>query len=67
MKGGRRALEDRGLKINRKKMEYTSFVDDGEGEVRMQGNDLKRANSFGLRERRFGCRNRAEFTQDERV
>lgn len=39
-------MEDRAVKINREKAEYMSFLDESEGEVRMQGNNLKRVNDF---------------------
>lgn len=42
----RRALEDRGLKINRTKTEYLSFMDESAGSVAMQGNNLKRVENF---------------------
>ena len=42
----RGALEDRGLKISRKKTEYLSFMDERNGDVRMQKNVLKRVETF---------------------
>ena len=42
----RRALEDRGLKISRKKTEYLRFCEEGDEEVRLQGEILKRVDSF---------------------
>ena len=46
----RRAMEDRGLKINRKKTVYLRFnVDrnlDGNSEINIQGDNLERVNTF---------------------
>ena len=42
----RKALEDRGLKISRKKTEYLRFCEGGDGEVRLQGEILKRVDRF---------------------
>ena len=47
----RRAMEDRGLKINRKKTVYLRFnvdrdLDDGNSDVNIQGKNLERVNTF---------------------
>ena len=42
----RRSLEERGLKINRKKTEHLCLCDDGGGELRIQGEPLKRVKKF---------------------
>ena len=42
----RRALEERGLKISRKKTEYMKFCDERDLEVRLQGELLKRVDKF---------------------
>ena len=46
----RRAMEDRGLKINRKKTVYLRFNDDGNLDgslyINIQGVSLKRVNTF---------------------
>ena len=47
----RRAMEDRGLKINRKKTVYPRFnvdrdLDDGNSDVNIQGENLERMNTF---------------------
>ena len=47
----RRAMEDRGLKINRKKTVYLRFnvdrdLDDGNSDVNIQGDNLERVNTF---------------------
>ena len=42
----RGALEDRGLKISRKKTEYLSFMDESDGDVKMQSNILKRVETL---------------------
>ena len=47
----RRAIEDRGLKINRKKTVYLRFnvdrdLDDGNSDVNIQGDNLERVNTF---------------------
>ena len=42
----RKALEDRGLKISRKKTEYLRFCEEGDTEVRLQGEILKRVDRF---------------------
>ena len=42
----RGAMEDRGLKINRKKTEYLRFNEIQNGEVRLQGEELKRVERF---------------------
>ena len=46
----RRAMEDRGLKINRKKAVYLRFnVDgnlDGNSDINLQGHNLARVNTF---------------------
>ena len=45
-------MEDRGLKINRKKMVYLRFngvdgdLDDGNSDVNIQGENLERVNTF---------------------
>ena len=39
-------LEDRGLKISRKKTEYLSFMDERDGDFRMQNKILKRVETF---------------------
>ena len=44
----RRALEDRGLKISRKKTEYLSFCDESAGVVRMQREEVKIVENFTL-------------------
>ncbi|XP_069971281.1 uncharacterized protein [Penaeus vannamei] len=41
----KRALEDRGLKISKKKTEYLNFCEE-EGEMRMQGEVMKRMEKF---------------------
>ena len=47
----RRAMEDRGLKIHRKKTVYLRFnvdrdLDDGNSDVNIQGENLERVNTF---------------------
>ena len=42
----RRALEDRGLKVSRSKTEYLSFNDESVGDVRLEGNTMKRVGNF---------------------
>ncbi len=47
----RRAMEDRGLKINRKKTVYLRFnvdrdLDDGNSDVNIQGENLERVKTF---------------------
>ena len=47
----RRTMEDRGLKINRKKTVYLRFnvdrnLDDGNSDVNIQGENLERVNTF---------------------
>ena len=47
----RRAMEDRGLKINRKKTVYLRFnvdrdLDDGNSDVNIEGDNLERVNTF---------------------
>ncbi len=42
----RRALEDRGLKISRKKTEYLRFLEGRDEEVRLQGEIIKRVDKF---------------------
>ncbi len=42
----RRALEDRGLKISRKKTEYLRFLDGRDEEVRLQGEIIKIVDRF---------------------
>ena len=42
----RKAMEDRGLKINRRKTEYLRFNENQNGEVSLQGEELKRVNKF---------------------
>ena len=42
----RRTMEDRGLKISRKKTEYLRLKDSENGEVRLQGEKLKRVEKF---------------------
>ena len=50
LEGWRRAMEDRGLKINRKKTVYPRFnVDgdlDGNSDINLQGQNLERVNTF---------------------
>ena len=46
----RRAMEDRGLKINRKKTVYLRFNEDGNldgnSDINLQGDNLERVNTF---------------------
>ena len=42
----RKALEDRGLRISRKKTEYLRFNDDQGSEIRMEGLRLNRVENF---------------------
>ena len=42
----RKAMEDRGLKISRKKTEYLKFNDDQNLDVKLQGDNLKRVSTF---------------------
>ena len=42
----RRAMEDRGLKINRKKTVYLRFNVDGNSDINLQGQNLERVNTF---------------------
>ena len=41
-----RRLEERGLKISRKKTEYLKFCDERDMEIRLQGEILKRVDKF---------------------
>ena len=48
LEGWRRAMEDRGLKINRKKTVNLRFNEDGnlDGNINLQGENLERVNTF---------------------
>jgi hypothetical protein len=44
----RRVLEERGLKINRKKTEYLSFNGANKKSISMQGYELKKVTNFNI-------------------
>ena len=68
----RRAVEDRGLKINRKKTVYLRFnVDgklDGNSEINLQGQNLERVNTFKYQRMETWMRRwRIEYNQDGKL
>ena len=46
LEGRRRAMEERGLKISRKKTIYLRFNGDGNSDLNLQGENLERVRSY---------------------